>query len=105
MALKLTDNDFEAEVLKAKEPVLVDFWAPWCGPCKLAGPAVDELAKDYQGKVKVGKLNVDDYPKIAEKYGVMSVPTIVIFKNGQEVERLTGFPGKQGYEDLIKKVL
>lgn len=105
MALKLSDNDFEAEVLKAKEPVLVDFWAPWCGPCKLAGPVIDELAKDYQGKVKVGKLNVDDHPRLAEKYGVMSIPTIIIFKNGQEVERLAGFPGKPGYEDLIKKVL
>ena len=103
--LKLTDKDFEADVLKAEGAVLVYFWAPWCGPCRLSGPAIDELAEEYKGKIKVGKLHVDENPKLAEKYGVMSIPTVVIFKNGKEVKRQIGFPGKAGYEQLIKGVL
>ncbi len=103
--LELTNKSFQEEVLKAKEPVLVDFWAPWCGPCRMAGPVIDELAQEYEGKVKVGKLNVDENPKTAEKYGVMSIPTVIIFKEGKEAKRQIGFPGKAGYEQLIKGVL
>jgi thioredoxin 1 len=103
--MELTDKSFEEEVLKAKEPVLVDFWAPWCGPCIMAGPVIAELAKEYEGKVKIGKLNVDENPEMAEKYRVMSIPTVIIFKEGKEVKRQIGFPGKAGYESLIKRVI
>lgn len=103
--IELTDQNFEKEVLKAELPVFVDFWAPWCGPCKMAEPVIEELAEEYEGKIKVGKLNVDQNPKIAQKYGVMSIPTVVVFRDGKEVERKIGFPGKKGYEELIKQVL
>jgi thioredoxin 1 len=102
--LELTDKSFEDEVLRVKEAILVDFWAPWCGPCQLAGPVIEELAKEYEGQVKVGKINVDENPKTAEKYGVMSIPTVIIFKDGKEVKRQVGFPGKAGYESLIREV-
>lgn len=106
MAAKvLTDQNFEKEVVEEKLPVLLYFHAPWCGPCKMAGPAIEELAKDYQGKVKIGKLNVDENPETSQKFGVMSIPTVIIFKNGEEVKRLVGFPGKVGYENLIKEVI
>lgn len=105
MGLSLTDKNFEEEALKAKEPVFVDFFADWCGPCQMAAPVIDELAKDYQGKVKVGKVDVDQSPGLSQKYGVMSIPTVIIFKKGQEVKRLVGFPGKAGYEEAIEKAL
>lgn len=106
MALvKLTDQNFEKEVLKAEMPVFVDFWAPWCGPCRMAEPIIEELTQEYEGKIKVGKLNVDQNPKTAQKYGIMSIPTVVIFQNGKEVGRKIGFSGKSGYEELIRKVL
>jgi thioredoxin 1 len=101
---EFTDKSFKEAVLEAKEPVLVDFWAPWCGPCQLAGPVIEELAKEYEGQVKVVKINVDENPKTAEKYGVMSIPTVIIFKDGKEVKRQVGFPGKAGYESLIREV-
>lgn len=101
----LTDKNFEGEVLKSDLPVLVDFWAPWCGPCQTAGPVIEELAKEYEEKIKVGKLNVDENLKIAQKYGIMSIPTVIIFKNGDEVRRQVGFPGKAGYEKLIDSIL
>ena len=85
-------------------PVLVDFWAPWCGPCQTAGPVIEELAKEYEGKIKVGKLNVDENPKISEKYGILSIPTVIIFKNGEEVKRQVGFVGKEGYINLISNI-
>ena len=105
MAFKFTDDNFEKEALKAKEPVFVDFFADWCGPCQIAGPVVEELAKEYEGKVKVGKLDVDANRETAQKYGVMSIPTVVVFKDGKEVQRLTGFPGKEGYKELIDSLL
>ena len=106
MALvKLTDQDFEKEVLKADMPVFVDFWAPWCGPCRMAEPAIKELAKEYKGKMRVGKLNVDENPKMAQKYGVMSIPTVIIFKGGKEAKKQIGFPGKEGYKKLIEEVI
>jgi thioredoxin 1 len=100
-----TDSDFEKEVLKADLPVLVDFWAPWCGPCLMAGPVIEELVKEYQGKIKVGKVNVDENPKISQEYGIMSIPTVIIFKEEKEVKRLIGFPGKSGYQEMIEEVL
>ncbi|MFZ5366114.1 MAG: thioredoxin [Patescibacteria group bacterium] len=103
--IELTDKTFEIEVLKSNLPVLVDFWAQWCGPCLMAAPVIEELAKEYEGKIKVGKLNVDENPKIAEKYGILSIPTVVVFRNGEEVKRQVGFPGREGYLKLIQEIL
>ncbi len=99
-----TDENFEREVLQSDLPVMVDFWAPWCGPCQMAGPVIDELAEEYEGKVKIGKLNVDDNQQVAMKYGVMSIPTVILFKDGKEIGRKIGFAGKQMYEDLLAQV-
>jgi thioredoxin 1 len=103
--LTITDDNFEEEVLKSEIPVLVDFWAPWCGPCQMAGPVIDELAEEYKGKVKIGKLNVDENQKKPAELGVMSIPTVIIFKDGKEVEKKIGFGGKVGYEEMIKKAI
>ncbi len=100
----ITDENFEEEVVKSDIPVMVDFWAPWCGPCKMAGPVIEELAGEYKGKVKIGKLNVDDNQEQAAKFGVMSIPTVVVFEKGKEVDRKIGFAGKAGYEEVLKKI-
>jgi len=92
--IKTSEDTFEEEVLQASLPVLVDFTAPWCGPCKMLDPVVKDLAQDWDGQVKVVKLDVDDHPKIAMHYQVMGVPTLMLFKNGQPVERATGYQPK-----------
>jgi thioredoxin 1 len=92
--IEVTDATFEAEVLKADLPVLVDFWAAWCGPCKMIAPIVEELAKDYVGKLKVCKLNVDENNQTAAQFGIMSIPTLMLFKGGKPVERLIGYMPK-----------
>lgn len=97
------DKNFEEEVLKSDLPVLVDFWAPWCGPCKLAEPVLEELSEQNEGKIKFVKVNVDENQEHAGKYGVMSIPTTILFKGGEEVERQIGFAGKQAFEELLKK--
>jgi len=91
---KVSDKDFEAEVLKSAEPVVVDFWAEWCGPCKMIAPILEEIASEQAGKVKVAKLNVDDNPDAARRYEVMSIPTLIVFRDGQPVKRLIGAKGK-----------
>lgn len=103
--VELTDANFNKEVLETKTPVLVDFWAPWCGPCLMAGPVIEELAKEYEDKLRVGKLYVDENPKMTEKYKIMTIPTVIIFKGGKEIKRQVGFPGKENYKKLIDSVL
>jgi thioredoxin 1 len=98
-----TDQNFDEEVLKSNDPVMVDFWATWCGPCVLAGPVVDQLATDYAGKITIGKLDVDANQGVAQKYGVMSIPTVILFKDGKEVARKVGFAGRPMYENLLKQ--
>ncbi len=94
MALELNESNFEAEVLKSGIPVLVDFWAPWCGPCRSMAPIIEELSNEYQGKVKITKLNVDQNQEIARRFGVMSIPTLIMFKNGQNVGQTVGLTPK-----------
>ena len=100
-----TDDNFESEVLKSDKPVLVDFWAPWCGPCKALGPLVEELAAQLKDSVKVVKLNVDDSQKTAIKYGVRSIPTLILFKEGKALDTLIGLVPKDKLESFVKKGL
>jgi thioredoxin 1 len=98
---KVSDSDFDAEVLKSKEPVVVDFWAEWCGPCKMIAPALEEIAGSLNGKVKIVKLNVDENPATAQKYGIMSIPTLMLFKNGELASRQVGAAPRQKLEQWI----
>jgi thioredoxin 1 len=103
--LTLTTATWGEEVEKAGTPVLVDFWAVWCGPCRMIAPIVEELAGEYEGKVKVGKLNVDEHQAVAAKYGVMSIPTLLVFKNGEPVERIVGFMPKKDLKARVDQTL
>jgi thioredoxin 1 len=98
---KVSDSDFEIEVLKCAEPVVVDFWAEWCGPCRMIAPALEEIAGTMTGKVKIVKLNVDENPATAAKYGIMSIPTLMLFKNGELASRQVGAAPKQKLEQWI----
>ncbi len=103
--IKVSGADFEAQVLKNALPVFVDFYAEWCGPCKMAEPVLEELSETYKGKVIIAKVNVDENQELSSKYDVMSIPTTIIFKGGAELGRQTGFSGKATFEELIKKAL
>jgi len=105
MELNVNDANFKQEVLESTIPTLVDFWAQWCGPCKMVAPVVDEIAKDYQGRLKVCKVNVDEAPQTASSYGVMSIPTISIFKDGKVMEQVVGAVDKSVLEDKLKVYL
>lgn len=99
--VEFTDDNFEAEALKADKPVLVDVWAPWCGPCRVVGPIIEELAGRYSERVKMGKLNVEDNPSVASRYGIMSIPTILLLKNGEIVDRIVGAAPKNDLEEML----
>ncbi len=103
--LAFGDSNFEDEVIKSEKPVLVDFWAPWCAPCKAIAPVVDTLAEEYEGKVKFGKVNVDENPATPAKYGIRGIPTIMIFKDGKLMDQVVGAVPKAQLEALLKKAL
>ena len=102
---EVTDNDWDSVVLNSDTPVFVDFWAPWCGPCRMVAPVVDELSAEYDGKVKFVKLNTDDNAAIATRYGIRSIPTLMVFKGGQAVESVIGFRPKSALKTTLDKVL
>jgi thioredoxin 1 len=104
-ALQVTGDIFEAEVLKSNIPAMVDFWAPWCGPCKAISPVIEELANEYDGKVKLVKVNVDDNPAIAAQYGIRAIPTLIFFKGGQQVNQITGAVSKAALDQVLQKLL
>lgn len=104
MSVKHFSNDtFQSEVLQGSGPILVDFWAPWCGPCKMLGPVIDGLADELSGKAVVGKVDIDDEPDLAAKYGVVTIPTIILFKDGQEVNRLVGVQSKLTLTQMVEQ--
>ena len=98
---ELTDASFDSEVLQATEPVLVDFWAPWCGPCRQIAPMIKELSEENAGAVKIGKVNIDDHPQAAQQYGVSSIPTLMLFKGGEVVERFVGVQPKARLQEAL----
>jgi thioredoxin 1 len=105
MALEITDANFEETVLKSDKPVMVDFWAAWCGPCRMVGPIIEDLGKDYEGKAIVGKLDVDANQEFAAKYGVRNIPTVLIFQNGEVVGRQVGVAPKTTYAEALDALL
>ena len=105
MALEITDATFDEVVLQSDKPVMVDFWAAWCGPCRMVGPIIDELSNEYDGKAIVGKVDVDANQEFAAKYGVRNIPTVLVFKNGELVGRQVGVAPKQTYAEALDAVL
>ncbi|ATA86840.1 thioredoxin [Capnocytophaga gingivalis ATCC 33624] len=105
MALQITDASFEEVVLKSDKPVLVDFWATWCGPCRMLGPVIEEIATEYEGRVVVGKVDVDSNQEYAAKYGVRNIPTVLVFQNGEVVGRQVGVAPKNTYTEALDSLL
>ena len=103
--IEFNDQNFDSDVLEAGTPVLVDFWAVWCGPCKAIAPIVEEIANDYRGKVKVGKMDVDRNNQVAMRYGIRSIPTLLVFNNGEVVDQVIGNVGKESIESMLNKAL
>ncbi|NQU68718.1 MAG: thioredoxin [Candidatus Marinimicrobia bacterium] len=103
--ITISDSNFESEVLKSTKPVLIDFWAEWCGPCRMVGPIVDQLAEEYDGKVVVGKVNVDENPSIASQYGIRSIPSLLVFSNGKVEEQIVGAVPKARLQDSLNKYI
>lgn len=103
--IEVSDASFENDILKSDVPALVDFWAVWCGPCRAIAPTVEALAKEYKGKLKVAKMNVDDHVLVPQRYGIQSIPTLLVFKGGQVAGQLVGNVGKGKIEEMIKKVI
>ena len=103
--ITVNDSEFESKVEKNDLPCLVDFWAPWCGPCKAIGPMIDELADEFAGKVQIAKMNVDESPATPGKFGIKAIPTLILFKNGEAVDRITGAAGKAQLKELISKAV
>ena len=101
----VTDSSFDKDVLQSDLPVLVDFWAPWCGPCWMVAPVVEEISKDFEGKIKVFKLNTDENPNVASQYGIRSIPTLLVFNNGKVVDQVIGNVGKESIESMLDKAL
>lgn len=105
MALEITDSNFEETVLKSDKPVLVDFWAAWCGPCRMVGPIIDELSEEYEGKAVVGKVDIDSNQQYAAQFGVRNIPTVLVFKNGELVDRKVGVSSKNDYAKALDSLI
>ena len=104
-SIEITTSNFEAEVLQSPVPVLLDFWAPWCGPCKMIGPVIDQLAGEYSGQLKVGKINIDDNSALAEQHGIVSIPTLIVYKGGEMAVQKNGAASKYDIEALFKNLI
>ena len=105
MALEITDSNFEETVLKSDKPVMVDFWAAWCGPCRMVGPVIDELSEEYEGKAVVGKVDIDSNQQYAAQFGVRNIPTVLVFKNGELVDRKVGVSSKNDYAQALDNLI
>tara|TARA_B100001540_G_scaffold151859_1_gene134521 strand:+ start:400 stop:717 length:318 start_codon:yes stop_codon:yes gene_type:complete len=105
MALEITDSNFEEKVLKSDKPVMVDFWAAWCGPCRMVGPIIDELSEEYDGKAIIGKIDIDSNQQYAAQFGVRNIPTVLVFKDGELVDRKVGVSSKNDYAEAIDKLI